>query len=127
MSVVQWIGSVAVESVYTSVVNLAELQSGAMQNPDQITHLSIMNWIEQKVRPWFKDRIIGLDEGILVNWLALSRRNQVARQPAPPVDMLIAAVAFTHGMVIATRDVAPFVACGVPTLNPWTGERFNGA
>ena len=32
-----------------------------------------------------------------------------------------------NNLFVATRDVAPFVACGVPTLNLWTGERFNGA
>ncbi len=41
--------------------------------------------------------------------------------------MLIAAVAFENDLVVVTRDHNPFVMSGVPTLNPWTGERFNGA
>ena len=108
-------------------MSLAELKYGALQNQDEIRHLEISNWIEQKIRPWFENRIATVDETVLVNWRALSRRNQIARLPAPPVDMLIAAVAFTYGMNIATRDTAPFVACGIPTLNPWTGESFNDA
>lgn len=126
-SVVSWIASIEVEAVFTTAVNIAELRYGALQNTDQLAHLEISNWIEQKIRPWFDSRILDVDETVLVNWRALSRRNQIAKLTAPPVDMLIAAIAFTFGMGVVTRDVAPFVACGIPTLNPWTGESFNGA
>ena len=126
-SVVSWIASIEVEAVFTTAVNIAELRYGAIQNTDQLAHLEISNWIEQKIRPWFDSRILDVDETVLVNWRALSRRNQIAKLTAPPVHMLIAAIAFTFGMGVVTRDVAPFVACGIPTLNPWTGESFNGA
>ncbi len=49
------------------------------------------------------------------------------RLPAPAVDLLIAAVALEHGLKVATRDTELFVGTRVPVLNPWTGERFNGA
>ncbi len=34
-------------------------------------------------------------------------------------DGQIAAIAIVHGFTIATRDVAPFIAAGVPVINPW--------
>jgi toxin FitB len=34
-------------------------------------------------------------------------------------DGQIAAIAVAHGFSIATRDVAPFIAAGVPVINPW--------
>lgn len=34
-------------------------------------------------------------------------------------DGFIAAIAAAHGATVATRDVAPFEACGVPVVNPW--------
>ena len=34
-------------------------------------------------------------------------------------DGQIAAIAKVHGFAVATRDVEPFVAAGVPVVNPW--------
>jgi len=34
-------------------------------------------------------------------------------------DGYIAAIAAVHGLAIATRDVGPFKAAGLKTINPW--------
>jgi len=34
-------------------------------------------------------------------------------------DAQIAAVAAAHGFSIATRDTGPFLATGLPIINPW--------
>ncbi|MGA7537774.1 MAG: hypothetical protein WBW93_03295 [Steroidobacteraceae bacterium] len=34
-------------------------------------------------------------------------------------DGQIAAIAAVHGFTVATRDTDPFVAAGVPVVNPW--------
>ena len=34
-------------------------------------------------------------------------------------DGQIAAIAAVHGFTMATRDTGPFVAAGVPVVNPW--------
>jgi len=38
-------------------------------------------------------------------------------------DVLIAATASVHGLVVLTRNERPFHATGVPFENPWTGTR----
>jgi predicted nucleic acid-binding protein len=44
---------------------------------------------------------------------------------APPgrqigwADGQIAAIATVHSCIVATRDVEPFEALGVPVINPW--------
>ncbi len=125
--VAAWIAEIDNDRLYTSAMSIAELRYGAGQLSDQLLQVEISNWIEKTVRPWFDKRIFHADENVLLNWRILSRRSQLTRNPTPPVDLLIAAVAHSHGLVVATRDVAPFVACGLPVLNPWTGERYNGA
>ena len=37
-------------------------------------------------------------------------------------DALIAAIASTHGMIVATRDVTPFQSLGIGVINPWAGS-----
>jgi predicted nucleic acid-binding protein len=48
------------------------------------------------------------------------------RNRASVADVLIAAVAEAHDLVVVTRNVSDFAKTAVPILNPWTGERFNG-
>jgi predicted nucleic acid-binding protein len=38
-------------------------------------------------------------------------------------DCQIAAIAAAHGFAVATRDTAPFIAAGVPVVNPWHQPR----
>jgi len=38
-------------------------------------------------------------------------------------DGQITAIAVVHGFIMATRDIVPFVAAGVPVINPWE-EKF---
>jgi len=37
-------------------------------------------------------------------------------------DGQIAAIAAVQGFTLATRDTAPFIAAGVPVVNPWEIE-----
>lgn len=55
------------------------------------------------------------------------RDAQPAESRAPEIDLLIAAIAFENSLPVATRDTKPFIGTGIPVLNPWTVERFNGA
>ena len=126
-AVSDWLASNTVEAIWTSTANLAELEYGAAMHPDIFHRKSIEAWISETVRPWLATRILPADESSLLRWLMLLKQAQKQQRPAPHVDLLVAAIALDKGLTVATRDVAPFVACGVPTLNPWTGERFNGA
>jgi predicted nucleic acid-binding protein len=40
-------------------------------------------------------------------------------RPIGIIDAQIAAIAAAHNATVATRDTAPFLAAGVPTINPW--------
>jgi hypothetical protein len=37
----------------------------------------------------------------------------------PLADSYIAGIAASHGFTVATRDVKPFLAAGVPVIDPW--------
>jgi hypothetical protein len=45
---------------------------------------------------------------------------QAAGQAIGMADGLIAAIARTYGMTVATRDTAPFAAAGVSVIDPWS-------
>lgn len=123
--VLSWLESLELEDFCTSTIVLSELRYGALQNQNPVYQAAISTWIETSVRHWFEGRVYEVDEDVLLNWGVLMRRQQKLRKSAPPVDLMIAALASTFNLGVATRDVAPFVASGVPALNPWTGESFN--
>lgn len=45
---------------------------------------------------------------------------QSAGQPRTQADMLIAATAAVHNLVLVTRNVRDFKSCGIEVLNPFT-------
>ncbi len=125
--VVAWMGNQDVLQLFTSDVTMAELCFGAELVDDLVKRQKLKEWIAEIIRPWMHDRILKVTEDVLVQWRILSRHMKKVHRYSPEADMLIAAVAFKSDLVVVTRDQNPFVMCGIPTLNPWTGERFNGA
>lgn len=126
-AVMTWLGAQRIEDLRTSTVNMAELLYGIETLEDILKRRTLERWIADVVRPWLQGRIAEVSENALLRWRLLIRNSQISEQRAPEIDLLIAAVAYENGLTVATRDTAPYAACGIPALNPWTGERFNGA
>ncbi len=126
-SVMSWLDETPIETIFTTIVNIAEVRHGILSLSDVRKVHGLTVWLEGTVRLLFENRTLGINEETVLTWRTISKAQQVARQPTPPADLMIAAIALTNKCGIASRDVTPFVACGIPTLNPWTGERFNGA
>jgi toxin FitB len=125
--VVAWMGKQDVMQLFTSDVTMAELCFGAELVDDLVKRQKLKEWIAEIIHPWMQGRILKVNEDVLVQWRILSRHMKKVQRYSPEADMLIAAVAFKSDLVVVTRDQNPFVMCGIPTINPWTGERFNGA
>lgn len=123
----EWFDTVVLNRLFTTTVTLAEIRHGILLQQDAESAHLLTLWLTNAVRPWFEDRIVEIGENEFVRWRILMRSLQLRKLPAPATDLLIAATALEHSMAVATRDVRPFVGTGVPVLNPWTGERFNGA
>jgi toxin FitB len=126
LAVLDWMSSVETEKIYTTRVNIAEIRYG-IANLGSPEHAQLLQrWLEETVRPGFAGRILEADEDAFIAWRSIARHNAKLRLAAPPVDLLVAAIAVRHGLAVATRDAAPFVAAGVAVFNPFTAERFNG-
>lgn len=125
--VMEWIAQQPPRSLYTTEVNIAEIRAGISVLNEKKQSTLLADWLESRVRPWFSNRVLSTTEDVLELWLRVGKEVQRNHGPTPPADLLIAAIAMHSRMIAVTRDVAPFVAAGAKTLNPFTGERFNGA
>jgi predicted nucleic acid-binding protein len=115
-NVTSWVETVPVGSLFLSVIVIQELEIGVLlaerRDPKQGSLLRI--WLDEHVLPAFAGRILFVDT-------AVARRSAALHVPDPrPVrDGLIAATALVHAMTVVTRNIADFIATGVPLLNPW--------
>jgi toxin FitB len=126
-AVVDWLESLSIETIFTSTLNMVELRYGAHVAAETQLRNEITLWIETRIRPMLGNRVLDVSENVLFRWRILSKSLEAVRKPAPPFDLMIAAVALENGLGIATRDTRPFISTGLPVFNPWTGKRFNGA
>jgi predicted nucleic acid-binding protein len=115
-NVTTWVETVPAGSLFLSVIVIQELEIGVLlaerRDPKQGSFLRI--WLDEHVLPAFAGRILFVDT-------AVARRSARLHVPDPrPVrDGLIAATALVHAMTVVTRNIADFIATGVPLLNPW--------
>ena len=67
----------------------------------------------------FGARFLDFDREAAVAYAVLVSRAMAKGLAIPVADGQIAAIAAVHGFTVATRDTAPFLAAGVPVINPW--------
>jgi predicted nucleic acid-binding protein len=121
-AVVDWIAQRPPDQVAISIVTMAELWVGvqASANPERRTEL--VHWIEQEVENAFADRILPLTISILIEWLQISRRAAVAGRTRAPADLLIAATARAHHLIVVSRNARDFAGTGVLVYDPWNDK-----
>lgn len=113
-------------ALLTSVICIAEIRKGLEDASDRIVAHSILRWLDEILRPFFGDRLLQLSEDLTLEALRFADDCERRRQRISVADVWIAATACVHGLTVVTRNTKDLVRTGVPVLNPWTGERFNG-
>jgi toxin FitB len=126
-NVLAWFAENRQDDLAISIVSLAELRFGVEVLFDEVRRRGFADWLEEVVRPMFFGRTLGLSEETLVVWRRLAVAARQQKRTLPQADSLIAATARHAGLTMCTRDVEPYLICDIPTFNPFTGERFNGA
>lgn len=115
-NVAAWSSTVDAGDLYVSAITVMELELGvlAMERKDAAQGAVLRRWLETQVLPEFTGRTLPID-------VTVARR--CARLHVPDKrserDALIAATALAHGMTVVTRNVADFLATGVPIVDPW--------
>ena len=127
LAVAEWMKQYRQDQFWLSELTIAELRLGIENCTDVERRSVLMEWLGVTVRRDFAGRTLPVTEDILFRWILVGSRCAAKGKTLPQGDALIAATAIEHKFVVATRDVAPFVLAGAMVLNPWTGERFNGA
>lgn len=118
-SVRRWVDAQASSELYVSVVTFAEIRFGISQLQDVDRCHALNRWLEQELRPWFGERVIEIDESVMLRWRQLVELGRKAGRTYSQPDLFLAAAASFHGLCLATRNTADFKDTGVPMVNPW--------
>ena len=115
--VLTWFEEAPDESLHLSVLVVGELRNGIerLRGRDLALASALEGWLTA-LEARFARRTFDIDRPIAHAWGRIN-----AADPVPAIDGLLAATALVHGLVVVTRDTAPFERVGVPYLDPWSG------
>ena len=110
------------ETLFLSVVSLAELRRGV----DRLAHgqrrLRLDQWLREDLPARFGERLLGIDAVAADAWGRIIARRERAGHPMGVMDGWIAAIAEVHGLTLVTRNVADFAGTVERILDPWRGS-----
>jgi predicted nucleic acid-binding protein len=118
-SVVDWLDRQTAETLYLTAVNLAELLVGVETMPVGKRREGVGAALAALIAKLFGARILPFDEDAARTYAALVARARARGVALSVADAQIAAIATVKGFMVATRDTTPFVAAGVPIIDPW--------
>jgi len=118
-AVAAWLDRQAAETLFLTAVGLAELLVGVAVMPAGRRREGVGAALGELVSRLFGARILPFDENAARAYAALAARARAAGCALSVADAEIAAIAAVTGFTVATRDAAPFVAAGVPVIDPW--------
>ena len=113
---VAWLEAQRTVTLHLSVVTIGEIERGVAQLAGELAR-----WLDL-VLAWYGDRILTVDIPTARRWGQLS-----AALGHAGADLLIAATALEHGLIVVTRNVRHFEPTGVEVLNPFTNDRTTPA
>jgi len=125
--VMAWMDAQAVETLYLSAVTVAELRFGIAAMPAGKRRDVLHERLEGELLPVFLGRVLAFDLDASRAYAELMSKAKIAGLAINLADGYIAATAAARGLIVASRDTAPFHAAGVRTINPWTAAPVPGA
>lgn len=114
--VVAWLAKTVPATTFLSAITLFELELGVVriERRDSDQGAILRGWLDTIVKPGFAGRILAMDASVAMACATLHVPDPVSER-----DGWIAATALVHGLTVATRNIADFIATGVNLLNPW--------
>ena len=117
--VVAFVASCPLDQLYLSAVTLAEIRFGIELVGEPNRRADLNDWLANKVRPMFGERVLQITEDIMLKWRLLVEEGRKAGHTFSQPDLIIAATAIHHGLTLVTRDRSDYDMAQVPVINPW--------
>jgi len=116
--VVAWLDAQLLETLFLSVITVAELRFGVARMLRGRRRNSLNERVETQILPAFAGRVLTFDLAATQTYADLMAKAEAAGQSIAMADGMIAAIAKANGLTVAARDIAPFEAAGVSVIDP---------
>jgi toxin FitB len=121
-TVLAWMASQPTNALFVSAVTQAEMMLGARLLPAGMRRQQLQQALEAMFREDFAGRILPFDSSCTAHYAEVVAIRRRAGRPMSQFDAQIAAIALSHRLGLATRNVPDFEDCGVKLTNPWDVE-----
>ena len=121
-AVIEWFASQRPQDLYTTTITQAGVLYGIELLPKGRRRSTLQAAMASVFDQMFAGRVLPFDEGSAFGFAMIAARHQVSGRTIGKLDIQIAAIAFSRGASLATRNTRDFVACGVELINPWEGS-----
>jgi len=119
--VLDWLNDIPSERLFLSVITIGEIRKGLTKLPDSKRKDRLTEWLNSLLED-YQDRIYTIDLTVAENWGVMQGKAEKSGMPMSSLDSLIAAIAYTHNLVLVTRNVIDYEASNLPINNPWKSD-----
>ena len=117
--VVTWIAAHPSSNLFTTSITQAEILHGILLLPSGKRRTAIADAAEAMFLEDFGGRILPFGSDAAHPYARIATERRRAGRPISHFDAQIAAIAYSAGATVATRNTADFDDCGVRIVNPW--------
>jgi predicted nucleic acid-binding protein len=114
-----WLNRQISQTLYITATSLSELRLGVALLPAGRRKQQMAQALDEAVELLVASRILPFDQRAADVYALLVSRARAAGYTVSVPDGQIAAIAQVHGFTVATRDTGPYIAAGVPVIDPW--------
>jgi predicted nucleic acid-binding protein len=118
--VVRWLHEADEDSLFLSVITLAELRFGVERLAPGARRNRLAVWIREELAERFEGRILPVDERVADVWGEVLARSEAQGRRMNLMDCFLAATAKVHKLALVTRYREDFFGFGGELVNPWS-------
>jgi predicted nucleic acid-binding protein len=118
-AVASWIAVQPADLLFTTSLSQAEILSGLAILPDGRRRRDLEVAARTMFLEDFDGRVLSFDMKAAAAYADIFVSRRRTARPTPPIDLMIASVARSHGASVVTRDASGFEDCGITVINPW--------
>jgi toxin FitB len=117
----RWMIEQTADNLFTTSICEAEILYGLALIPAGRRRTALQKEIAAIFGEAFAGRILPFDSASARAFAQIAATRRTLGRPISDLDAQIAAITFSHGATLATRNIADFADCGIRLLNPWEG------
>lgn len=117
--VMGWMDNQLTDNLFVTSITEAEVRTGIAILPDGERQRGLAAAAERLFAVFFSERILPFDSDAAQAYAMLATERRAAGRPISQSDCQIAAIAYSRGVPVVTRDVDDFEGCGLDVIDPW--------